>query len=92
MGGALVDELDDGDLLSDLVRKAMGKLNIGRAEGIFSIGNKPAVTPSPIGSPTLASPQLKTLAELQAVQQKLLTARRLPTRRVVVPDNQLTLF
>jgi hypothetical protein len=73
------------------VRKAMGKLNIGRAEGIFSIGNKPAVTPSPIGSPTLASPQLKTLAELQAVQ-KLLTARRLPTRRVVVPDNQLTLF
>ena len=91
VGGALVDELDDGDLLSDLVRKAMGKLNIGRAEGIFSIGNRPAVTPSPIGSPTLASPQLKTLAELQAVQ-KLLTARRLPTRRVVVPDNQLTLF
>lgn len=92
VGGALVEDLDEGDLLSDLVRKAMGKLNIGRAEGIFSIGSKPVVTASPLGSPTLSSPQLKTLAELQAVQRQVQAARRLPTRRVVIPDNQLTLF
>ena len=91
VGGALVEELDEGDLLGDLVRKALGKLNIGRSEGVFSIGNKPVVTPSPFGSPTLPSPQLKTLAELQAAQQKLLMARRL-TRRVVVSKDQLTLF
>ena len=53
VGGALVEELDDGDLLGDLVRKALGKLNIGRAEGIFSIGSKPVVTPSPMGSPVM---------------------------------------
>jgi hypothetical protein len=88
----LVEELDEGDLLGDLVRKALGKLNIGRSEGVFSIGNKPVVTPSPLGSPTLPSPQLKTLAELQAAQQKLLLARRLPARRAVVSKDQLTLF
>jgi hypothetical protein len=32
-----VDELDEGDLLSDLVRETMGQLNIDRAEGVFAI-------------------------------------------------------
>ncbi len=93
VGGALVDELDDGDLLNDLVRKALGKLNVGRAEGIFSIGNLPATTPSPIGSPTIISPVLKTFAELAATRERLLSSpRRLSVRKVVVSDKQLTLF
>ena len=93
VGGALVDELDDGDLLTDLVRKALGKLNVGRAEGIFSIGSKPMVTPSPMGSPTVISPALKTFAELVAAREQLLSKpRRLPVRKVTGADKQLTLF
>jgi hypothetical protein len=93
VGGALVEELDDGDLLTDLVRKALGKLNVGRAEGIFSIGSKPVVTPSPMGSPTVISPALKTFAELVAAREQLLSKpRKLPVRKVVGPDKQLTLF
>ena len=93
VSGALVEELDDGDLLSDLVRKALGKLNVGRAEGIFSIGSKPVVTPSPLGSPTVLSPALKTFAELAAAREQLMSKpRRLPVRKVIVPDEQLTLF
>ena len=52
VGGALADELDEGDLIGDLVRKALGDLQVGRAEGIFSLGNDQLVTDSPIGSPT----------------------------------------
>lgn len=93
IGGALVDELEDGDLLNDLVRKALGKLSVGRAEGIFSIGSKPVVTPSPIGSLVVTSPSLKTFAELAATWQQIMSApRRLPVRQVIVPDEQLTLF
>jgi hypothetical protein len=93
VGGALVDELDDGDLLSDLIRKAMGKLNVGRAEGLFSIGNSPLNTPSPIGSPTAISPALKTLAELAALRDRLKASstRKLPIRKTA-SDQQLTLF
>ena len=40
VGGALVEEVDDGDLLGDLVRKALGQLQIGRAEGLFTIGQQ----------------------------------------------------
>jgi hypothetical protein len=93
VGGALVDELDDGDLLTDLVRKALGKLNVGRAEGIFSIGNKPVVTPSPMGSPTVISPTLKTFAELAAAREQLMSRpRKLPVRKVTGADKQLTLL
>jgi len=45
-GGALVDEGDDGDLLNDIVRKALGKLDVGRAEGIFALGNSQMATES----------------------------------------------
>jgi len=71
----------------------LGKLNVGRAEGIFSIGSKPVVTPSPIGSPVVISPPLKTFAELAAAREQLRSRpRRLPVRKVSVPDEQLTLF
>lgn len=66
---------------------------VGRAGGIFSIGSKPIVTPSPIGSPTVISPTLKTFAELAATWQQVRSApRRLQVRKVIVPDEQLTLF
>lgn len=93
VGGALVDELDEGDLLGDLVRKAMGRLNVGRAEGIFSIGSRPAVASSAIGSLVLASPALKTFAELAALRQRFMSApRRSLVRKVVVSDRQLPLL
>lgn len=60
VGGALVEESDDatGNLLNDLVRSAMGKLDIGRAEGVFATTNTPAMTGSAMGSPTAKSPTL----------------------------------
>ncbi len=91
VGGALVEEVDDGDLLGDLVRKALGQLQIRRTEGLFTLGNQPVVTQSPLGSPTAVSPVLPTLAELIAKRDQLLP-RRLPVRRVLVPRNQLSLF
>lgn len=91
VGGALVEEVDDGDLLGDLVRKALGQLQIGRAEGLFTLGNQPSVTQSPLGSLTAVSPALHTLAELMARRNELLP-RRLPSRRVLVSSSQLTLF
>jgi hypothetical protein len=33
----VVNELDDGDLLTDLAHKALGGLNVDCTEGIFSI-------------------------------------------------------
>ena len=93
MSDALVEEVDDGDLLGDLVRKALGQMPIGRTEGLFTLGNTPIVTQSPIGSPTVISPALHTLAELIARRDELLP-HRLPARsgRMLVPSNQLTLF
>jgi hypothetical protein len=91
VSGALVEEVDDGDLLGDLVRKALGQMQIGRAEGLFTLGNTPIVTQSPIGSPTAVSPALHTLAELIAKRNELLP-RRLPARRALTPRSQLTLF
>jgi hypothetical protein len=91
VGGALVEEVDDGDLLGDLVRKALGQLQIGRAEGLFTLGNQPSVTQSPLGSLTAVSPTLHTLAELMARRNELLP-RRLPVRKVLVPSSQLSMF
>jgi hypothetical protein len=93
VGGALVDELDEGDLIGDLVRKALGNLQVGRAEGIFSLGNDQLVTDSPIGSPTAISPQLVTLADLMARRREIIRASR-PKVRVTParPDGQISLF
>ncbi len=64
VGGALVDENDEGNLLNDIVRQAMGQLQVGRAEGIFSIGNDMLETGSPLGSPTAISPRMLTMFEM----------------------------
>jgi hypothetical protein len=75
VGGALVDEGDEGDLLNDLVRKALGQIEVGRAEGLFAIGNNLMATESPLGSPTAISPALKTFAELAARRRELVAER-----------------
>ncbi|MEK7716439.1 MAG: hypothetical protein AAB322_01655, partial [Pseudomonadota bacterium] len=65
VGGALVDDGDDGDLLNDIVRRALGQIDVGRAEGMFGLGNTHLETASPLGSPTAISPRLViTLADL----------------------------
>ena len=92
VSGALVDEGDEGDLLGDLVRKALGGLQVGRAESIFSLGNDQLVTNSPMGSPTAVSPQLITLTELMARRREIIRAGRAKASPVRQPDNQMLLF
>jgi hypothetical protein len=91
VGGALVDDGDDGDLLNDIVRRALGQIDVGRAEGMFGLGNTHLETASPLGSPTAVSPRLViTLADLFA-RRDLVAARR--TRKAAsVVENQMTLF
>jgi len=88
VGGALVEDGDTGDLLEDLVRSAMGDLKIGRAEGLFSLGNDLLVTESPMGSPTAVSPRMKTMSEMLALVQTSVSHRK----KVVVPDTQFSMF
>ncbi len=93
ISGALVEEGDEGDLMSDLVRKALGALSVGRAEGIFSLGSDQLVTDSPMGSPTAISPHLVTLADLMARRREIIRASR-PRTRTAPPDpaGQMSLF
>ena len=90
----MIDESDEGNLLNDIVRKAMGDLQVGRAEGIFSLGNDMLVTESPLGSPTAISPRVITFAELALRRRELVqSARRV--KRLPAPGadhTQPTLF
>jgi hypothetical protein len=92
VSGALVEDCDEGDLLGDLLRVAMGKLDIGRAEGVFAAGNPSLVTNSPMGSPTAVSPLMKTWAELARARQAIFQPRRRVSRVASVPEQQLTLL
>ncbi|MCC6192452.1 MAG: hypothetical protein IT318_25780 [Anaerolineales bacterium] len=93
ISGALVEEGDEGDLMSDLVRKALGTLSVGRAEGIFSLGSDQLVTDSPMGSPTAISPQLVTLADLMARRREIIRASRSKAHSAPSePEGQLSLF
>lgn len=92
VGGALVDDGDDGDLLNDIVRKALGQLNVGRAEGVFALGNNQLATESPMGSPTAVSPRLVTLAELFARREELRAERRRAKKEIETAINQMSLF
>ncbi len=87
--GALVEESDQGNLLNDIVRKAMGELQVGRAEGIFSLGNDMLVTDSPLGSPTAISPQVLTFAELVARRRELLQPARRAKRPAALAENPM---
>lgn len=92
VGGALVDEGDEGDLLNDLVRKALGQIEVGRAEGLFSIGNNLMATESPLGSPTAISPALKTFAELAARRRELVAERSRARKSAQNAVDQIALF
>lgn len=86
VSGALVDEIGT-DLLHDLVNKAMNKVEIGRAEGVFSIGSAPAITMSPIGCPTMPSPVLdiasaKLWVELVARRQEIVKTGKRARKQV----------
>ncbi len=91
VGGALVDEGDDAaaDLLNDLVRKALGQIQVGRAEGVFSNGS----IGSSLESPVAVSPVvLRSLAELAARRRELVIERS-RNRRVEAPSqSQMSLF
>ncbi len=89
VGGALVDEGDEGDLLNDLVRKALGQIQVGRAEGVFSMESDA----SPLGSPVAVSPVLRTFAEL-ALRRRELMLERGRTRKAEASSHpeQMMLF
>jgi len=92
VGGALVDEGDEGDLLNDLVRKALGQIEVGRAEGLFAIGNNQMATESPLGSLTAISPVLRTFAELAARRREIVQGRQRVRQMALPPEPQLKLF
>jgi hypothetical protein len=94
VSGALSDEADDGgNLLNDLVRQAMGKLDVGRAEGVFGVTNTPAATESPLGSPTAVSPQLPTTPQIATLAMMAYARREANRKRKATPnENQLNLF
>jgi hypothetical protein len=92
VGGALVDDGDDGDLLNDLVRKALGQIEVGRAEGLFATGNGQLATESPLGSPTAVSPMIRTLESLLVRKQELFARRAFSKKVVAIPTNQISLF
>lgn len=93
VGGALVEEEDEGDLLHGLLRQALGQVDVGRAEGIFGSGTPEMVTESPVGSPITASPMLVTLNDLWANRHSLFRPKRRATKSLPVPgEDQLGLF
>ncbi len=72
VGGALVEEGDEGNLLNDIVRRAMGELKVGRAEGIFSMSAEADMTEAALESPTaINNPQAVTLADLWARRREI---------------------
>jgi hypothetical protein len=91
VGGALIDDGDDAtaDLLNDLVRKALGQIQVGRAEGVFSMGSDA----SPLGSPVAVSPVLRSFAEL-ALRRRELVLERGRTRKAEASSHpeQMMLF
>jgi hypothetical protein len=91
VGGALIEDEDESDLLHGLLRRALGEVEIGRAEGMFASGDAQMVTDSPIGSPTAISPRLVTMMDLWAQRQSILRRARRQSKKDL-PDNQLTLF
>jgi hypothetical protein len=89
IGGALVDE---GALLNDLVRKALGQIDVGGAEGLFAIGNNQMASESPFGSPIAVSPLMRTLKSLLARKSELINRRRSLRKVVAAPIDQMPLF
>lgn len=79
-------------MLHGLLRQALGQVEVGRAEGLFSLGNNQTVTDSPVGSPMAISPHLVTLMDLWAQRQSIIrqTKRRNGGKRQA--KGQLAMF
>jgi hypothetical protein len=92
VGGALIEDEDDSDMLHGLLRQALGQVEVGRAEGLFSLGNDQTVTDSPIGSPTAISPRLVTLMDLWAQRQSIIKQARRRNGAKRQAEGQLAMF
>ncbi len=93
VGGALIEDEDESDLLHSLLRHALGEIAVGRAEGLFAPSDGQMVTDSPIGSPTALSPRLVTMMDLWTQRQSIIRRTKRSKRSDAnQPDNQLALF
>ena len=97
VAGALTDD-DSGDLLSDLVRVALGEMQVGRADKMFSTATESTVSNSAYGSPVLPSPAIQGVwgadaianwAAANGVDLSISTTKR---RKTKVPQGQQSLF
>jgi len=94
VASAIADASDAGDpsagsgqaLLHDLVRSALGQLDIGRTAGVFNTGSNRVQTSSALGSPILLSPNLRAMYVIHGSQAQ----RRRGTRDA--PRQQLALL
>lgn len=93
-GGALVDEGDEGNLLNDLVRRAMGELQVGRAEGIFTVNDESDGSELSVAAPmpvtNLPATTFEDLWERRREFRKATKSQRQPNVEELV--NQMTLF
>ncbi len=92
VGGALIEDEDDSDMLHGLLRQALGQVEVGRAEGLFGLGNDQLVTDSPIGSPTAISPHLVTLMDLWAQKQSIIRQSKRRNGGKRHAEGQLAMF
>ncbi len=106
VSGALVEEGAESDLLGDLVRAALGEINVGRAEGVFSLGGEqhahaeepPAFSDSSGGNSVPDDPPLPDShsgSEVAFVVPEPVPAWYVPKRRKskrTPPEGQLSLW
>jgi hypothetical protein len=92
VGGALIEDEDEGDILHGLLRQALGEIEVGRAEGLFANSDDQLVSDSPIGSLTALSPRLVTLMDLWAQRQSIIRPSKRRTPRQGSPESQMTMF
>lgn len=99
VGGALVEEGDEGDLINDLVRQALGELRAGHVESLFTASNSSTsdaenVVALPISSllitPPILLPTAATLADLWAQHRALLKVKT--KRKSTALTDQLSLL
>jgi hypothetical protein len=92
VGGALIEDEDDGDLLHGLLRQALGDVQVGRAEALFAPEPGQVDTDSPIGSLTAISPRLVTLMDLWAQRQTIVGKARRRAQAAIPSEAQLALL
>ena len=101
VSGALVEEGAESDLLGDLVRAALGEIDIGRAEGLFNLGGEastssaepPGLSAAPDSHPM---PDSHSGIEMAFVVPEPVRAWYVPVKRRknkrAAPEGQLSLW